>query len=220
MDQDYRARPIVCNAAEKQRLPRRPRKPAGETREEILNTAEQLFRSHGFANVAIADIATELSMSPANVFKHFRSKASLVDAIATRAIEETVASLRELSQSEPAPERLCALAHHLMQMHVTGRMDAPFVFEMILFTITEELDCGERFRKMVVEMITDIIETGIRDGVYHVQDVPRFANATFDALACVIHPVMTGFEKADIMATRCKDVVTLIDAALRLPLVK
>lgn len=221
MDNDYRGQPIIRNAAEiKVRPPRRPRKPAGETREEILNTAEQLFRTHGFASVTIADIAADLSMSPANVFKHFRSKTSLVDAIAARAIEETVTSLRGLPQNDPAPERLCALAHHLMQKHINGRMDAPFVFEMILFTITEELDCGERFRKMVVEMIEDIIESGVREGVYHVTDVPRFANATFDALTCVIHPVMTGFEKADIMATRCKDVVALIDAALRLPLVK
>ncbi len=221
MDHDYRGQPIICKTSDIEGRPtRRPRKPAGETREEILNTAERLFRTHGFASVTIADIAAELSMSPANVFKHFRSKTSLVDAIAARAIEETVASLRGLSQHDPAPERLCALAHHLMHKHVTGRMDAPFVFEMILFTITEELDCGERFRKMVVEMITDIIEAGIREGVYHVADVPRFANATFDALACVIHPVMTGMEKADIMATRCREVVGLIDAALRSPLAK
>ena len=221
MDHDYRARAGSCSdTGLKGPVARRPRKSAEETREEILNTAERLFRTHGFARVAIADIAAELSMSPANVFKHFRTKASLVDAIATRAIEETVESLRVLSRDCPAPERLSALAHHLMQEHVSGRLDAPFVFEMILVTITEELDCGDRFRNMVVETITDIIEAGIREGVYHVADVPRFANAAFDALACVIHPVMTGLEDADIMATRCDDVVALIDAALRLPLAK
>lgn len=220
MDHGYRAPPGSCTGPEKAKVVRRPRKSSEETREEILNTAESLFRTHGYASVAIADIAAELAMSPANVFKHFRTKTSLVDAIATRAIEETVASLRELPQNRPAPERLYALAHHLMQEHVSGRLDAPFVFEMILVTITEELDCGDRFRKMVVEMIADIIDAGIREGCYHVTDIPRFANAAFDALSCVIHPVMTGLEKADIMATRCKDVVALIDAAMRLPLVK
>lgn len=220
MDHGYRAPPGSCTGPEKAKVVRRPRKSAEETREEILNTAESLFRTHGYASVAIADIAAALSMSPANVFKHFRTKTSLVDAIATRAIEETVASLRELPQDRPAPERLYALAHHLMQEHVSGRLDAPFVFEMILVTITEELDCGDRFRKMVVEMIADIIEAGIHEGCYHVTDIPRLANTAFDALSCVIHPVMTGLEKADIMATRCKDVVALIDAAMRLPLVK
>ena len=221
MDHGCRARPAGFEGAEtKAPATRRPRKSAEETRIEILNTAERLFRTHGYASVAIADIAAEISMSPANVFKHFRTKTSLVDAIATRAIEETVDSLRELSRDCPAPDRLLALARRLMQEHLSGRMDAPFVFEMILVTISEELDCGDRFRHMVVEVIADIIEQGRREGVYHVTDVPRFANAAFDALACVIHPVMTGLENADIMATRCNDVVALIDAALRLPLVK
>lgn len=221
MDHDPRARLALCKPCDgKGRVPRRPRKPAEETREEILNTAEGLFRSHGYASVAIADIAAELSMSPANVFKHFRTKTSLVDAIAARAIQETVDSLQGLSKDCPAPDRLRALAQRLMEKHLAERQDAPFVFEMILVTIKEELDCGDRFRSMVVAIIAEIIEAGIREGVYHVEDVPRRANAAFDALACVIHPVMTGLEKADIMATRCKDVVELIDHALRLPLVK
>ena len=74
--------------------------------------------------------------------------------------------------------------------------------------------------RRVALLIHDGIDAGIREGCYHVTDIPRLANAAFDALSCVIHPVMTGLEKADIMATRCKDVVALIDAAMRLPLVK
>ncbi|MBC2775470.1 TetR family transcriptional regulator [Rhizobium sp. AQ_MP] len=221
MDQDSRARPgSCCPSMGAGVTQRRPRRPAEETREEILNTAERLFRTHGYASVAIADIATELSMSPANVFKHFRTKTSLVDAIATRAIEQTLNALKALASDKPAPERLHALAHHLMEEHLSEQTDAPFVFEMILVTITEELDCGDRFREIVVGMIAEIIAAGVREGVYHADDVPRLANATFDALACVIHPVMTGMEKADIMATRCREVVRLIDAALRSPLVK
>lgn len=199
---------------------RRPRRPAEETREEILNTAERMFRAQGYASVSIADIATELSMSPANVFKHFRTKTSLVDAIATRAIEQTLNALKALASDRPAPERLYALAQHLMDEHLSEQVDAPFVFEMILVTITEELDCGDRFRQIVVGMIGEIISAGVEEGVYHADDIPRLANATFDALACVIHPVMTGMEKADIMATRCREVVRLIDAALRSPLAK
>lgn len=221
MDQDPRARSGACCPNKGAGVPvRRARRPAEETREEILNTAEKLFRTHGYASVTIADIAAELSMSPANVFKHFRTKTSLVDAIATRAIEQTLHALKSLASDKPAPERLYALAHHLMQEHLSEQKDAPFVFEMILVTITEELDCGDRYREIVVGMIAEIIHAGIQEGVYHAGDVPRLANTSFDALACVIHPVMTGMEKAGIMATRCREVVALIDAALRSPLAK
>ncbi|MBA4798265.1 MAG: TetR family transcriptional regulator [Rhizobiales bacterium] len=221
MNYDPRVRPLACcPSAGAGAATRRPRRPAEETREEILNTAERMFRAQGYASVSIADIATELSMSPANVFKHFRTKTSLVDAIATRAIEQTLNALKALASDRPAPERLYALAQHLMDEHLSEQVDAPFVFEMILVTITEELDCGDRFRQIVVGMIGEIIAAGVEEGVYHADDIPRMANATFDALACVIHPVMTGMEKADIMATRCREVVRLIDAALRSPLAK
>lgn len=199
---------------------RRPRRPAEETREDILNMAETQFRAHGYASVTIADIAAALGMSPANVFKHFRTKASLVDAIATRAIQETIDELRVLDQNKPAAVRLHDLARHLMDEHLSDQKDAPFVFEMIQVTIREELDCGERFREMVVETIADIIRAGVSEGVYTVTDVYRFANAAFDALVCVIHPVMIGMEKTGILATRCKEVVNLIDIALRSPLAK
>ncbi|WP_237369250.1 TetR/AcrR family transcriptional regulator [Rhizobium sp. SL42] len=182
--------------------------------------AENLFRLHGYASVTIADIAAELSMSPANVFKHFRTKASLVDAIATRAIQETINELKVLDQNKPAPVRLYELARHLMDEHLADQKDAPFVFEMIQVTIREELDCGERFREMVVETIAEIIRAGKSQGLYHVTDIHRYAGATFDALACVIHPVMLGMENADKLATRCKEVVNLIDIALRSPLAK
>lgn len=221
MDQDCRKpKDMTIATALQARSPRRPRRSAEETREEILNTAEELFRTHGYASVSIADIAADLAMSPANVFKHFRTKTSLVDAIATRAIEQKVRDLSELDATRSASERLSALAHHLMMEHFNDRKDTPFVFEMILVTIREELDCGERFRVMIVDMLTRIIKAGIEEGCYHVDDIPRLANASFDALVCVIHPVMIGLEKTDILATRCDHVVKLIDAALRSPLAK
>jgi TetR/AcrR family transcriptional repressor of the ameABC operon len=199
---------------------KRPRRSADETRAEILNTAEALFRSHGYSSVTIADIAAELCMSPANVFKHFRTKGSLVDAIATRSIEETLQVLKTLDGNAPASQRLLALAQDVMESHLNKINDAPYIFEMILVTVQEELDCGERFQTMMIETIAQIIQAGVDEGTYAVADVHRFAEAAFNALACVIHPVMIANEKADILATRCREVVGLIDAALRSPLAK
>ncbi|HET7714600.1 MAG TPA: TetR family transcriptional regulator, partial [Bauldia sp.] len=40
-----------------------------ETRARIVETAEGLFRRLGFAKTTVADIAAELGMSPANVYR-------------------------------------------------------------------------------------------------------------------------------------------------------
>ncbi|WP_281357668.1 TetR/AcrR family transcriptional regulator [Rhizobium daejeonense] len=198
-----------------ERQPRRMRRPAGETREDILNKAEELFRTRGYANAAIADIAHALGMSPANVFKHFHSKASLVDAIAARHMEVKFAGLASVDTNRPAPERLLELAQRLMASHRRDLEENPYIFEMILLTAKDDLQCGHRYRDIVRNALEAIIVDGAKDGEFAPQRSRRAADAAFHALACVLHPVMIANEQPDILATRCEEVVRLINAALQ-----
>ena len=204
----------------KTKVTRRPRRPAEETREDILNMAEELFRKKGYSNVAIADIATALGMSPANVFKHFHSKTNLVDAISARHVEKMIDRLGGLDTAKAAPERLFDLVKQLMESHLRDLAENPYLFEMVLLTAKDDLECGHRYRDMLLTDLATIVEDGIAEGIYKVIDSRKAANSAFLALACVLHPVMIANEKADILATRCEDVVALINAALQNPLAK
>ena len=59
-----------------------------DTRARIMDTAEALFRRLGFAKTAVSDIAAELKMSPANVYRFFPSKSAIVEAICQRCLGE------------------------------------------------------------------------------------------------------------------------------------
>jgi len=59
-----------------------------DTRARIVETADTLFRRLGFAKTAVADIAAELGMSPANVYRFFPSKTAIVQAICQRCLSE------------------------------------------------------------------------------------------------------------------------------------
>ena len=59
-----------------------------DTRARIIETAEALFRRLGYAKTAVADIAAELDMSPANVYRFFSSKNAIVEAICQRCLGE------------------------------------------------------------------------------------------------------------------------------------
>ena len=59
-----------------------------DTRARIMDTAEVLFRRLGYAKTAVADIASELDMSPANVYRFFDSKKSINAGVAKRLMEE------------------------------------------------------------------------------------------------------------------------------------
>src|ERR1700758_2983192 len=71
-----------------------------DTRARIMETAEALFRRLGFAKTAVADIAAELGMSPANVYRFFSSKNAIVEANCQRYLGEIEAGAWAVVQSK------------------------------------------------------------------------------------------------------------------------
>ena len=52
-----------------------------DIRQAIIEAAERLYRKYGFQKTTVADIARELHMSPANVFRFFASKSEINEAV-------------------------------------------------------------------------------------------------------------------------------------------
>ena len=50
------------------------RLPGPERRESILIAAQRLFAEHGYHGVSIDEIAREVDVSPAILYRHFKSK--------------------------------------------------------------------------------------------------------------------------------------------------
>src|SRR5215212_4294879 len=70
-----------------------------DTRARIMATAEGLYRRIGFAKTTVADIAGELGMSPANVYRFFSSKNAIVEAICQRCLSELDAKAWAVARS-------------------------------------------------------------------------------------------------------------------------
>src|SRR5262249_16858695 len=59
-----------------------------DTKARIVEVADALFRRIGYGKTTVADIAAELDMSPANVYRFFPSKDAIVQAICRRCLAE------------------------------------------------------------------------------------------------------------------------------------
>jgi AcrR family transcriptional regulator len=72
-----------------------------------VETAEALFRRMGFAKTAVADIAAELGMSAANVYRFFPSKIAIVQAICQQCLSEVEEAAWSIARSKaPAAQRI------------------------------------------------------------------------------------------------------------------
>jgi len=75
----------------------------------ILAVAERLFAEIGFEKTTVADIARELRMSPANVYRFFSAKAEINEAVGRRLLRAVEAAGEEIvRQPQPAGEKLRA----------------------------------------------------------------------------------------------------------------
>ena len=59
-------------------------KEAQERREEILDAAEALFASDGYASTSTNDIIDRVGIARGTLYYHFRSKEEILDAVVLR----------------------------------------------------------------------------------------------------------------------------------------
>lgn len=162
-----------------------------DTRARIMVEAERLFRHYGYGKTTVADIAREMGMSPANIYRFFASKAALMEAMAERILEDRTAVNEGIVRGpSSAAERLKALllAEHA---HSKEMMTADRNFhEMVVIAVQERWPCIEAFKRRVDAQILGLIAEGIAVGEFPPQDVDLTAHCVNQAFVTCCHPLL------------------------------
>lgn len=169
----------------------RVKETADETRERIARTAEELFRRMGFAKTAVADIAAELGMSPANVYRFFPSKTAIVSTICSRCLCESEAEVAAAVKGEGSPQERILAAHlAIMRYHKEKFLEERRLHDMVLVAIENNWDAIEAHKKRLAGIIAGVLAEGIAAGVFVPHD-PRTVSQ-FIQSACLrfCHPVL------------------------------
>src|SRR5260370_30233193 len=104
-----------------------------DTRARIIGTAEALFRRLGFAKTTVADIAAELGMSPANVYRFFASKDAIVEAICKRCLSDVEEKAWTVARSKAsAAARMERLILEILAYHKENFVSERRVNELVV----------------------------------------------------------------------------------------
>lgn len=170
-----------------------PRRPATaeETRQRIEDTAERLFRTMGYQKTAVADIARELNMSPANIYRFFPSKSAINEAIAARMLGGVEAELWAIARGPgPAPDRLAELLRTLHRRHLALFFSERRLHDMVTAAMAEHWGVVERFVHACVTAIRHVLMDGMADGSFAKLDPEATAKTVKQASLPFMHPVM------------------------------
>src|SRR3979409_1095275 len=109
-----------------------------DTRERILVVAERLFRQIGYQKTTVADIAKELRMSPANVYRFFESKKAIHEGVARTLMGGVEAAARTIAGTpDPAAQRLRELITTIHRMNSERYVGDSKLHEMVAVAMEE-----------------------------------------------------------------------------------
>jgi AcrR family transcriptional regulator len=162
-----------------------------DTRERILVVAERLFRQIGYQKTTVADIAKELRMSPANVYRFFDSKKAIHEGVARTLMggveqaAETIATKRGSAAS-----RLRELMTTIHRMNCERYVGDSKLHEMVEIAMEESWEVCVAHMERITHTIAAVIAEGAASGEFEAPDVPLAAMCATTAMMRFFHPQM------------------------------
>jgi AcrR family transcriptional regulator len=164
-----------------------------DTRARIMQSAEALFRQMGFAKTAVADIAADLGMSPANIYRFFPSKLAIVDAICQRCLAEVEEQVWAVVRSDaPAGVRLERMVLAILAYHTENLLTERRVHDMVLAAIESSWDAIQAHKEAVRRAIEQILRDGIATGEFEPVEPHETARVMVFSLVAFFNPVVIG----------------------------
>jgi AcrR family transcriptional regulator len=160
-------------------------------RARILDVAEQHFRRVGHRKTSVADIASELGMSPANVYRFFPSRDAIDKSICTRVVNEIADIVSPIARTNaPAFEKLdqllTAVHHHSKSQLFTERC----MHDLIVAAVQENWTIIKTHIARMVTIFEVIIREGVEAGEFEVEDPGEAARSVKTAFTPFFHPVL------------------------------
>ncbi|UFS74561.1 TetR family transcriptional regulator [Tardiphaga sp. 37S4] len=162
-----------------------------DMRGRIVVVAEKLFREIGYQKTTVADIAKVLRMSPANVYRFFDSKKSIIAAVAQRLmgeVEEAAGAIAENPQ--PAAARLRELLTSIHEMNAERYVGDAKLHEMVAIAMEESWDVCTAHMERITVTIGGVIADGAAKGEFKAPDVELAAMCACTAMMRFFHPQM------------------------------
>lgn len=186
-----------------------------EQRAKIIATAERLFREIGFQKTTVADIARELRMSPANIYRFFGAKSEINGAVARQLMSEVEAAVEKIARSAgSSSDRLRRMIVANESMNAERYVADRKIHEMVEAAIVENWPIVDEHITFLETTIESVIADGVASGEFAPGDAMAAARLFLAAFARFLHPRLV-VECADRPGPTSAQMIEFCLAALR-----
>lgn len=164
--------------------------PDHEVRRRILAATETRFRHYGYNKTTVADIASDLGISTAYIYKFFASKLAICEAIVGEMVARISAGLEDVAQADkPASERLRLLYKTMLERSVALYMEDRKMHDLVRAGLDARYASVDRLKETMRTAARTIVESGRASGEFEgktpINDV---VDAVWISLVPFAHP--------------------------------
>ncbi len=189
-----------------------PLSEGAEVRKQILDAAEARFRVYGYRKTTMAEIAEDVDMSAANLYRYFEDKQDLAAACAGRCMGGRAELLREVVKRPglPAAERLeCFVLTMLRYTHDLAHNQKK-INELVEIVASERPDTVREKNRAEQALIAEILAQGNASREFDVLDVIVTAKSVHSALVLFFVPIFMPLYALGELENTARGVVALL----------
>lgn len=149
--------------------------------EEILDVAGKLFSERGYHATSVRAIAQKLDLQGGSLYAHIASKEEVLYRIVERAADRFAAVVRDLPEGGPR-ERVCAFVRGHLRVIVDELPYATVFFHEWKFLSDPYKVRIRKLRDAYEAELKNLIDEGVREGVFKVEDPDLAAKFVLGAL--------------------------------------
>ncbi|MGB5309334.1 MAG: TetR/AcrR family transcriptional regulator [Arenicellales bacterium] len=186
-------------------------------RAEILVAAQERFRNFGYGKTTMAEIASDVNMSAANLYRYFDNKQEIAAECASQCMGdlntllENVVSLPNLD----ATQRLHLYVQTAMRYHFAMMHEAPRLNELVENITTNHTYLIHQKNQQMEKQIASILQQAVNACEFEVDNIDRTASAILRSTVFFTVPLFMHLYTLEEFEKMAVDVVTLIINGVR-----
>ena len=179
---------------------------------QILDAAEKRFRTYGFGKTTMAEVASDIDMSTANLYRYYETKLAIGSAMASRCFMERERFLTEVVNRPDlnAAERFETFVLEMLRYMHDQFSQQPKISELVDVIVTKRPDLIQNKIDSDKRLAAIVLQKGNESGEFDIDDVDEISTYVMSAIVKFSSPFFMPMFSIEELEKLAKGVVALI----------
>ncbi len=186
-------------------------------KEKILDAAEARFLTYGYGKTTMAEIAADVHMSAANLYRYFQNKQDIAAECTERCLNQRQVRICEAVRQRnlSASQRLHVLAKETYRSNAESHKESPKINELVDYITKEKKELVLESINSQCSLIAEVLAYGNETGEFHITDIIKTARTIYSTLIVFDVPLFLNLFTEKEFENTATNVVNLLIEGLK-----